>query len=470
MASIDDIRAASGSFGYKDFLTHLAAVEAASGDAPPFKLAVLRSYTVENLLPLLRFHIALDGRRPELLVGGFNQYAQEILDSGSALYAFGPEMVLLMVRIEELMPDFCDDFGSRGKPDWEEALGAKAEEIARLVRLLTTKLSARVLVQNVAAPAFPYWGAYDAQVEGGQAGLAEFFNQKLAGALRDIAGANIWDFARVARELGHESLFDPKMWFFSKNPYRLSAYPPIAADLMRYVRSSLGRVKKCIVLDLDGTLWGGVVGEDGLEGIALGHTYPGNCYREFQQQLMRLYRRGLILAVNSKNNEADALEVFDSHPDMVLKREHIAAWEIKCNDMDSNLRALAATLNIGIDSMIMLDDNPVECEHIRQSLPECGVILLPSQPYLLPGIVNRLPGVDNIRLTDEDRRKGEMYRAQAERRREERRFANLSEYLETLGLKVSIEAASDYSIPRVAQLTQKTNQMKIGRASCRERV
>ena len=148
--------------------------------------------------------------------------------------------------------------------------------------------------------------------------------------------------------------------------------------------------------------------------------------------------RGLILAVNSKNNEADALEVFDSHPDMVLKREHIAAWEINWNDKVSNLRALAATLNIGIDSMIMLDDNPVECEHIRQSLPECGVILLPSQPYLLPGIVNRLPGVDNIRLTDEDRRKGEMYRAQAERRREERRFANLSEYLETLGDRKSV--------------------------------
>jgi FkbH-like protein len=203
------------------------------------------------------------------------------------------------------------------------------------------------------------------------------------------------------------------------------------------------------------------VGEDGLDGIKLGHTYPGNCYRDFQQALLALSNRGILLALNSKNNEADALRVIDEHPDMVLRRHHFAATRINWQDKAQNLRELARELNIGLDSLVFVDDNPVECELVRREIPECAVVQLPDKPYLLPAVPAALPGVEKIRLTDEDRAKREMYRAQAARRDDESRFSNLDDFLNSLAIEVAIEPATTFSIPRIAQLTQKTNQMNM---------
>ena len=176
---------------------------------------------------------------------------------------------------------------------------------------------------------------------------------------------------------------------------------------------------------------------------------------------MRLYDRGILLAVNSKNNEADALRIIDEHPDMVLRRRHFAATRINWQDKAQNLRELARELNIGLDSMIFVDDNPVECELVRRECPECDVVQLPSKPYLLPAIPASLAGTEKIRLTEEDRRKGAMYQAQAARRQDEAQYSNLDDFLRSLEVEVSIEAATPFSIPRIAQLTQKTNQMNM---------
>jgi FkbH-like protein len=283
----------------------------------------------------------------------------------------------------------------------------------------------------------------------------------LAAELADRKGAFIWDYDRFVRAFGYDNLSDPKMWYFSSNPYRQSAYPPIVDDLMRYLRSALGRMKKCVVLDLDNTLWGGIAGEDGMEGVALGHTYPGNCFRDFQKELLKLYHRGILLAINSKNNEADALRIIEDHPDMILRRRHFAAIRINWADKGTNLRELARELNIGLDSFIFVDDNPAECELVRRECPECDVVVLPRKPYLLPRVPGELPGIENIRLTDEDRHKGEMYRAQSARQDAEARSANIDDFLASLEIEAGIEAAAPFSIPRIAQLTQKTNQMNM---------
>ena len=233
-------------------------------------------------------------------------------------------------------------------------------------------------------------------------------------------------------------------------------------DMMDYLLSVLGRMKKCIVLDLDNTLWGGIVGEDGFDGIKLGHEYPGNCYMDFQKGLLRLYNRGIILAINSKNNEEDALEIIDNHPYMALRKKHFAAMRINWQDKVSNLKSLAQDLNIGTESMIFIDDNPVECELLQQFVPECEVICLPvKKPYLIPDVLKKLPGVENIKLTAEDRKKGSMYRAQIARKESESSFVNLDDFLKSLEMEVTIEPATSFSVPRIAQLTQKTNQMNL---------
>ena len=461
METRNQIKSELSRFGFNDYVRHLKPLEAASVSGRPLRVAVLRSYTVEPIEPILRVHLLLEGFQPDLWFGGYDQYTQEILDEQSALYAFQPDLVLVLTRLDEVLPDFVDDFSSRSHAEWAERVEARARELASLVNHIVKARPSQVIVQNMALPRHAYFGVFDSQQPDGQCHLVHLFNRTLSAALQESRGAYVWDFDGFVRARGYDNLFDPKMWYVSRNPYRQSAYPAVGQDLMRYVGSALGRVKKCVVVDLDDTLWGGVVGEDGLEGIRLGHSYPGNCYRDFQKELLKLYHRGILLAINSKNNPEEALRVIDEHPDMVLKRGHFAAMQINWRDKASNLREIARELNIGLESMIFLDDNPVECELIRQECPECEVVTLPQSPYLRPAIPATLPGIENIRLTDEDRSKGEMYQIQTARKAQEERYSNLDDFLRSLEIVVRIEPATAFSIPRIAQLTQKTNQMNM---------
>ncbi len=323
------------------------------------------------------------------------------------------------------------------------------------------QISAQVVVQNMSLSAIPYWGIYDSQKIDSQADLIQEFNYKLRDGLASNQTTFIWDFNNFLIRKGYETIFDPKLMHISSNPFKQSSYIQIADDLMRYIYSVLGEGKKCIVLDLDNTLWGGVIGEDGIDGIALGHDYPGNCFVEFQKELLKLYHRGIILAINSKNNESDAFDVIDNHPDMVLKRKHFAGYRINWLDKANNLKKLAEEINIGVDSMIFLDDNPVECELVRQQCPECTVIQIPKQHYLIPSIVQSLPGIENIRLTDEDKKKGEIYQAQIKRKVLEESSSDLGDFLHGLEMEVEIKESETFMVPRISQLTQKTNQLNM---------
>ena len=455
------IRAELPTYTYIDYLRNLGAAEAAAMDATPLRVALLRSYTVEPIEPLLKLRLLTERFRPTFFVGAYNQYVQEIVNPASPLHEFRPDLLLLLIRIEELMPDFVDDFAARTTMEWEQRIAEKARELGALMARLEQTLPAQVVIQSLTLPRSPYFGSYDPQRSDGQSYLVQQFNRLLAAELSDRKSVFIWDFDRFVRNYGHERLYDPKMWYVSRNPYRQAAYPAVAEDVGRYILSALGRTKKCIVLDLDNTLWGGVAGEDGIDGIALGHTYPGNCFRDFQKELLKLYHRGILLAINSKNNEQDALDIVDNHPDMVLRRHHFAATRINWQDKATNLREIAHELNIGVDSCIVIDDNAVECELLRRECPECDVVQLPDKPYVIPDVPSRLPGVENVRLTMEDRRKGEMYRARAERQELESKYTNLDEFLRSLEIEVEIEPAVPFSIPRIAQLTQKTNQMNV---------
>jgi FkbH-like protein len=457
---IDTIRNGLSGFSFNDYLRHLKAVEDGTADGTPLRVAVLRSYTLEPIEPVLRLRLLLEGYRPSFWFGGYNQYAQEVLDPQSGLYAFGPELVLLMLRLEEVMPDFMDDFPARSTAEWQQQITRKAQEIARLAGQVAAS-SAQIIIQNMTLSRASYFGIFDAQHAESQAQLVTEFNRALAATVSDMRGVFIWDFDAFVRAKGVDTLHDPKMWYVSKNPYKQSAYPAIAEDLLRYVRGALGRVKKCIVVDLDNTLWGGLAGEEGLEGVKIGHTYPGNCYRDFQKELLKLSHRGILLAINSKNNEDDALRILEEHPDMILRRRHFAAVRINWQDKAANLRAIARELNIGLDSLVFIDDNPAECALIRQECPACEVVVLPDKPYLLPAALSAIPGIENLHITAEDRRKSDMYRAEAARREHEDQYSNLDEFLRSLEMEVSIEPATSFSVPRIAQLTQKTNQMNM---------
>lgn len=460
---IEDIELALPGMSFNDSVRSLRTIEREidASALKPLKVFILRTYTVETIEPVLKLRLMLEGFEPSIEFGDYNALFTEALDPASPLYEFNPDMVLVMARIEELLPEFINGFGERKEDEWNELIRGSLEQMTSLVRKLEDGLSAQVLLQNITLGARPYWGVHEAQSPGGQTRLIEEFNQGLAAIAETSLKTFIWDFDGFVRSAGYRTIFDPKAWYTSKNPYRQAAYPAIAEDLMRYILSMSGSVKKCVVVDLDNTLWGGIAGEDGFDGIALGHDYPGSCFLDLQKGLLRLYRRGIILAINSKNNEEDALEIIDKHPYMLLRRKHFAAIRINWSDKVTNMRALAAELNIGLDSMIFLDDNPAECAMVKENCPGVEVVRIPEKPYLVPGVIERLNYIEKITLTAEDRQKGEHYRAQAQRKEAEKGFENLHDFLKSLETEVGIAPAAAFTIPRIAQLTQKTNQMNL---------
>lgn len=220
----------------------------------------------------------------------------------------------------------------------------------------------------------------------------------------------------------------------------------------------MSALKKCIVLDLDNTLWGGVVGEDGLENLQLSLTPPGNGYLAFQQAILDHYHRGVILAINSRNNPEDALEVLRTHPNMVLKENHFAALRLNWNDKAQNLRELAVELNIGLDAMVFLDDDPMNRSLVRALLPEVETPDLPEDPADYARFLNSQDYFPSEAITDEDKMRGNFYVTERLRKEQEKQYADKEEFLTSLKLELICSEGNDSSIARLAQLTEKTNQ------------
>jgi FkbH-like protein len=221
--------------------------------------------------------------------------------------------------------------------------------------------------------------------------------------------------------------------------------------------------KKCLVLDLDNTLWGGILGEDGLENLKIGDSYPGLAYLNFQEAILEASKAGIILAICSKNNEEDVIEVFEKHPFQIIKLNHISARRINWNDKASNIYEISQELNIGLDSIVFIDDNPIERERVRQMIPEVVVPDFPSSPIYLLQFFREVyeNNFQAYKLTEEDVNKTKQYLSNAERSQFKRSFNSVHDYLESLEMQLDIYEASNFTIPRIAQMTQKTNQFNL---------
>lgn len=254
-----------------------------------------------------------------------------------------------------------------------------------------------------------------------------------------------------------------RFYFISQMIFAPSVASGFSAWFNHRVSHIRGERKKCLVLDLDNTLWGGVLGEDGIDGIKIGGDYPGNAFLYFQQALIELSKTGVILALCSKNNEADVFELWEKNPFVKLNKEYVSAYRINWNNKADNIRELAKELNIGLDSMVFVDDNPTERELILQQLPMVSVPEFPTKPYLLPAFFKKLVEdyFQTPSLTKEDLKKTAQYKANAARAEESRRFTDLSEFIKSLEIKIEVTAGDSFNIPRIAQMTQKTNQFNL---------
>jgi FkbH-like protein len=432
----------------------------ASRDVKKIKVAMLSSFTLDFIRPF--FEVAADRAQffPDFFWGGYNQYAQEIIAADSKLYEFAPDLLVLAVRLEEVYPALVNDY-LRVLPDSSKALEQIVTLMERLIKLLRTRLACSVLIHNFLTPVHNCCGLSDFQHPDGAANLVRRLNLALVEMVNRYSGVYVVDFENLAGRLGKRQIMDSKMWYLAKNPYKTVLYQSLATEYLKYLKSIYGLQKKCIVLDLDNTLWGGLAGEDGIFGIQLGDGYPGNCYQDFQRELLKLNQRGVLLAVNSKNNGDEALEIITRHPGMVLKEANFACLKINWDNKAGNLAAIAAELNIGLDSMVFIDDSQAECELVRQKLPEVTTLQLPDTPFTYVDLLNDLGLFETIAITAESLRKTEMYQAQVERQRLADSVGSLTEYYRSLEMVVVIQAANEILLPRVAELTQKTNQFNL---------
>lgn len=291
----------------------------------------------------------------------------------------------------------------------------------------------------------------------------EKFNSRVLDLSLQHNNIRIVDFSEFTSHYTTEQLVNWKFYFLSQALLNLKLAKDFEQWWQRKENEFALKRKKCLVLDLDNTLWGGILGEDGIAGIKIGGDYPGKSFACWQNALLDLSHAGVMLTVCSKNNESDVLEAWDKNPFMILKKDDFVSWRINWQDKATNIRELAEELNIGLDSMVFIDDNPTERELIKQLLPMVEVPEFPEKPYLLMSffddVVNKYFRVYSI--TDEDKSKTKQYKANAKRAAEQKKFHDFNDYLRSLEINIKILSLDEFILPRIAQMTQKTNQFNL---------
>jgi FkbH-like protein len=425
-------------------------------------VAILRSFTVEPIVPVLRAASGVNGLQLAVHVGNFGTYAQEILDPQSALYTdCAPDVAILAVQARDIAPDLWDSFAALDAQSVDEAINRVVDQYANLITTFRSRSQAHLLVHGLERPAVSAHGFADSASADRQPDAIQRINIELEAFAAAMPGVYVIDYDRLVGRAGRANFFDERKWLSMKMPIRAEHMVDLANEWLRYLQPMFGRVAKALVVDLDNTLWGGVIGEDGTAGIQLGEQHPGAGFVALQRAIRDLAGRGILLGICSKNNEIDALDVLEHHEAMVLRASDFSAIRINWDNKADNLRSIASEWDIGLDSIAFLDDNPAECALVRRELPEVIVIELDSVPVAGHNPVIGNPFFERLSLTDEDRTRKEMYVQQRQRSLASATARSLEDYLESLGTVVAIERLSASDTPRVAQLTQKTNQFNL---------
>ena len=426
------------------------------------RAAILCSFNLDTLPRYLGPALARKNLPARFHFGGFGQYRQEILDDRSDLYAFGPEFVFLFLDGQDVLADLCQRPFDLAPEEREAYVDESYGELKGLVDVLARRLPEAVLfVHTLAAPPLNSLGLLEFNSAFGLRDAFARFNGSLAALARARERVYLLDYESLVGYHGYKNWFDPRMWTLGRMRLGRMAVESLADYYATVLSAARGARKKVLVLDLDDTLWGGVLGAEGPGGILLGTDGIGLAFREFQQEILNLHRRGILLAINSKNNPEEALEVFDQHPAMVLRREHFAGMRINWQDKASNMRELAQGLNLGLDSFVFMDDSPVECEWVSSQIPDVTVVQLPEDPALYRDTLLRLDAFASFGLTEEDLRRGELYQEQTLRRGLRESVPTLEEFYEALNMRALVTPASDLTVSRIAQLTEKTNQFNL---------
>jgi FkbH-like protein len=426
--------------------------------APPMRIAILGSSTFAHLHPAIRVAGLRRNMHFTTYENDFGQYLQELTDPESALYQFRPNVVLLAFDAATLCRGL---HAGMERHEVDEALAAVENRIRECWRLARSAFQC-IVIQQTALRSFPaLLGNNEHRLPGAQQSFIERLNMSLR-PMADSEGVELLALdSRVAWD-GLAAWHDPPLWHRAKQEVSPAA-APLYGDLVgRIIAAKLGRSYKCLVMDLDNTMWGGVVGDDGLDGLMIGHgSALGEAFSAFQAYAKDLSRRGIILAVCSKNDEANALEPFEKHPEMVLRRADIASFIANWDDKAANIRAIAAQLNIGLDSLVFVDDNPFERSLVRQELPMVAVPEIGDDPAYYAQCLADAGYFEGIRITDDDRARNSQYQGNLQREALKASVTDLPAYLRSLEMQLVWSRFDSIGLQRIVQLINKTNQFNL---------
>lgn len=425
------------------------------------RVAILASANLDLLPPHLNEALNSLGLSAEVHVSPFGQYRQEVLHEDSSLWSFGPTHIFLALDFEDLFSKLVrSPFHSREEQRLA-VVEAAASEMEQLVGQLQDRLrTATIVLQSVVSPSRNALRLLEGNSPYSLRTVAKTFNEALGALAAQRKRVYLVDYEALVSWHGEREWFDERMWYIARMRLSRTAIRALAHEYAVLLRATVAVPRKCLILDLDGTLWGGVAGEEGT-GIVLGHDGAGSAYREFQEELLNLRERGVLLAVNSKNNWDDAMEVIDQHPAMVLRREHFSALRINWEDKAKNIREIAEELQLGLDSMVFMDNNRIECEWVASQLPELQVVALPDDPALYRSTLLGLDAFAILNITDEDRERGRLYQQRALTEAIRRTAPTLEDFYAELDMTARFSNAGPLTMMRIAQLVAKTNQFNL---------
>jgi FkbH-like protein len=443
--------------------------EAGSLTLPPeaktVKVAILADCAVQQLTTLLKTLAARNGVALDVFEGGYDSIDLEILNPESSLYAFEPQYLIVLMSGEKLKNLLYDT---------ADRMAFAADTIGRiegLWRAFGARSGATIVQSTFVLPSERAFGNYELKAADSVGAIFTEINYQLAARARSAKNVLLNDVDFLAASIGRYQWLDPRLWNMAKIPCRLEHMPRLAQSLLDTVLAATGIFTKCVVLDLDNTLWGGVIGDDGLEGIALGEFDEGEAFVGFQKFLRELKRRGIILAVVSKNEHANALLPFKEHPFMVLKEEDISAFVANWDNKADNIRLVQKTLNIGFDSFVFLDDNPFERNIVREYVPNVIIPELPEEPSSYLETLADMNLFETASFSEADVQRAAQYREEAQREIIKTQFTNVNDYLASLSMQIKLERFNAFNLPRIAQLIQRSNQFNLmtrrfGEAAC----
>ena len=421
------------------------------------KIALLGDTATQFLQQALRGTGYDQGYDLQIWEADFNQIERQVFDPASELYGFDPEIIIFFQSSHKLVSKY-----SKLKPD--EHIGFADKQLGLVENLhasIKAQLKAKIIYFNYTEINDSVFGNYANKIE------SSFLFQlrKLNYTLMTYAAANadfyICDLSSIQNQAGKPAVFQPSIYINTEMVLSIDILPEVAAKTVDLIAAMNGKFKKCLILDLDNTTWGGIIGDDGLENIQIGALGIGKAFTEFQYWVKKLKNRGIILAVCSKNTESIAKEPFEKHPDMVLHLDDIAVFVANWENKVDNIKLIQSILNIGFDSMVFLDDNPFERNIVRESIPQLTIPELPEDPAEYLEYLYTLNLFETVTFSSEDANRTKQYQTEAQRVVIQKSFTSEEGFLKSLNMVSVVEPFNKFNTPRVAQLSQRSNQFNL---------